>query len=122
MRILVDTELREDGSGLSVGHKQLVSIALALASDPQNIILDEATSSIDTKTELLIQDALIRLMANRTSIVIAHRLSTIQNADKIIVMHNGEIQEMGPHNELLLKRGIYYRLYQLQYKEQAVDQ
>ena len=117
-----DTELREDGSGLSVGQKQLVSFARALASDPQILILDEATSSIDTKTELLIQDALIRLMANRTSIVIAHRLSTIQNADKIIVMHNGEIQEMGPHNELLLKRGIYYRLYQLQYKEQAVDQ
>ena len=117
-----DTELREDGSGLSVGQKQLVSFARALASDPQILILDEATSSIDTKTELLIQDALIRLMANRTSIVIAHRLSTIQNADKIIVMHNGEIQEMGPHNELLLKRGIYYRLYQLQYKGQAVDQ
>lgn len=114
------TEIREGGAGLSVGQKQLVAFARALASDPDILILDEATSSVDTETELLIQDALSRLMANRTSIVIAHRLSTIQNADKIIVMHRGEIQEMGTHNELLQQRGIYYRLYQLQYKGQEV--
>ena len=114
------TEIREGGAGLSVGQKQLVAFARALASDPDILILDEATSSVDTETELLIQDALNRLMANRTSIVIAHRLSTIQNADKIIVMHRGEIQEMGTHNELLQKRGIYYRLYELQYKGQEV--
>jgi ATP-binding cassette subfamily B protein len=115
------TEVKEDGSGLSVGQKQLVAFARALASDPGILVLDEATSSVDTETELLIQDALSRLMANRTSIVIAHRLSTIQNADKIIVMHRGQIREMGSHNELLQKHGIYYRLYQLQYKGQEVD-
>ena len=115
-----ETEVREGGAGLSVGQKQLVAFARALASDPNILILDEATSSVDTETELIIQDALSRLMANRTSIVIAHRLSTIQNADKIIVMHRGEIQEMGTHNELLQKRGIYYRLYQLQYKGQEL--
>ena len=115
-----ETEVREGGAGLSVGQKQLVAFARALASDPNILILDEATSSVDTETELIIQDALNRLMANRTSIVIAHRLSTIQNADKIIVMHRGELQEMGTHNELLQKRGIYYRLYQLQYKGQEV--
>ena len=115
-----ETEVREGGAGLSVGQKQLVAFARALASDPNILILDEATSSVDTETELIIQDALNRLMANRTSIVIAHRLSTIQNADKIIVMHRGEIAEMGTHNELLQKRGIYYRLYELQYKGQEV--
>ena len=115
-----ETEVREGGAGLSVGQKQLVAFARALASDPNILILDEATSSVDTETELIIQDALNRLMANRTSIVIAHRLSTIQNADKIIVMHRGEIQEIGTHNELLQKRGIYYRLYQLQYKGQEI--
>ena len=114
------SEVKEDGAGLSVGQKQLVAFARALASDPDILILDEATSSVDTETELLIQDALTRLMANRTSIVIAHRLSTIQNADKIIVMHRGEIREMGTHNELLQKRDIYYRLHQLQYKGQEV--
>ena len=115
-----DTRVQEGGSGLSVGQKQLVAFARALVSDPDILILDEATSSVDTETELLIQDALSRLMKNRTSIVIAHRLSTIQNADKIIVMHKGGVREMGPHNELLRKRGIYYRLYQLQYKGQEV--
>jgi ATP-binding cassette subfamily B protein len=115
-----ETEVREGGAGLSVGQKQLVAFARALASDPNILILDEATSSVDTETELIIQDALNRLMANRTSIVIAHRLSTIQNADKIIVMQRGEIREMGTHNELLQQRGIYYRLYQLQYKGQEV--
>ena len=112
------TEIKEDGGGLSVGQKQLVAFARALASDPSILILDEATSSVDTETELLIEDALSRLMENRTSVVIAHRLSTIQNADKIIVMHRGEIRETGTHNELLQRGGIYYRLYQLQYKGQ----
>ena len=112
------TEIKEDGGGLSVGQKQLVAFARALASDPSILILDEATSSVDTETEILIEDALSRLMENRTSVVIAHRLSTIQNADKIIVMHRGEIRETGSHNELLQKNGIYYRLYQLQYKGQ----
>ncbi len=113
------TEIREDGGGLSVGQKQLVAFARALASDPSILVLDEATSSVDTETELLIEDALSRLMQDRTSVVIAHRLSTIQNADRIIVMHRGEIRETGNHNELLQKGGIYYRLYQLQYKGQA---
>ena len=112
------TEIKEDGGGLSVGQKQLVAFARALASDPSILILDEATSSVDTETELLIEDAVNRLMENRTSVVIAHRLSTIQNADKIIVMHRGEIRETGTHNELLQQEGIYYRLYQLQYKGQ----
>lgn len=112
------TEIKEDGGGLSVGQKQLVAFARALASDPSILILDEATSSVDTETELLIEDALRRLMTDRTSVVIAHRLSTIQNADKIIVMHRGEIRETGTHNELLQQEGIYYRLYQLQYKGQ----
>ena len=112
------TEIKEDGAGLSVGQKQLVAFARALASDPNILILDEATSSVDTETELLIEDALKRLMEARTSVVIAHRLSTIQNADKIIVMHRGEIRETGTHNELLQQNGIYYRLYQLQYKGQ----
>ncbi len=112
------TEIKEDGGGLSVGQKQLVAFARALASDPSILILDEATSSVDTETELLIEDALSRLMENRTSVVIAHRLSTIQNADKIIVMHRGEIRETGTHNELLQRGDIYYRLYQLQYKGQ----
>jgi ATP-binding cassette subfamily B protein len=112
------TEIKEDGAGLSVGQKQLVAFARALASDPSILILDEATSSVDTETEILIEDALSRLMENRTSVVIAHRLSTIQNADKIIVMHRGEVRETGTHNELLQKGGIYYRLYQLQYKGQ----
>ena len=112
------TEIKEDGGGLSVGQKQLVAFARALASDPSILILDEATSSVDTETELLIEDALSRLMEDRTSVVIAHRLSTIQNADKIIVMHRGEIREAGTHNALLQQGGIYYRLYQLQYKGQ----
>ncbi len=112
------TEIKEDGAGLSVGQKQLVAFARALASDPSVLILDEATSSVDTETEILIEGALKRLMEDRTSVVIAHRLSTIQNADRIIVMHRGEIRETGTHNELLQQGGIYYRLYQLQYKGQ----
>ena len=115
---LYQAEVKEGGATLSVGQKQLIAFARALAYNPEILILDEATSSVDTETELLIQDALKRLMRGRTSIVIAHRLSTIQNADKIIVMHKGQIREMGNHFELLKKRGIYYRLYQLQYKGQ----
>jgi ATP-binding cassette subfamily B multidrug efflux pump len=109
------SEIRERGAGLSVGQKQLISFARALAFDPRILILDEATSSIDTETELLIRDAVERLMEDRTSIVVAHRLSTIQSVDKIIVMHKGEIREVGSHQELLAERGIYWQLYQLQF-------
>ena len=116
-----DEEVKEKGSTMSVGQKQLISFARALAYNPKILILDEATSSVDTETELLIQNAIQKLLVNRTSIVIAHRLSTIQNADKIIVMHKGYIREIGNHQELLAKRGIYYKLYQLQYKEQEVS-
>ena len=108
----------ERGKGLSVGQRQLVSFARALAFDPPVLILDEATSSVDTETELLIQDALERLMQNRTALVVAHRLSTVQNADRIIVLHKGEIREVGTHQELLAAEGIYYRLYKLQYAYQ----
>ena len=108
-------ELRERGAGLSVGQKQLISFARALAFDPRVLILDEATSSIDTETEILIRDAVERLMEGRTSLVIAHRLSTIQSVDKIIVMHKGEIRETGTHQDLLAERGLYWRLYQLQF-------
>ncbi len=110
-----DAELRERGAGLSVGQKQLISFARALAFDPRVLILDEATSSIDTETELLIRDAVERLMEGRTSLVVAHRLSTIQSVDKIIVMHKGEIREAGTHQDLLAQRGLYWRLYQLQF-------
>jgi ATP-binding cassette subfamily B multidrug efflux pump len=113
-----DSEVKEGGSGLSVGQKQLVAFARALAFNPDILILDEATSSVDTETEHLIQGALSRLMSNRTFIAIAHRLSTIQNVDKILVMHRGQLHEIGSHNQLLQKRGLYYRLYQLQYKDQ----
>jgi ATP-binding cassette subfamily B protein len=108
----------ERGSNLSVGQKQLLSFARALAFDPRVLILDEATSSVDTETELLIRDALKVLMARRTTIAIAHRLSTIQDMDKILVFHKGELREAGTHQQLLSRRGIYYRLYQLQYREQ----
>ncbi|HKQ92312.1 MAG TPA: ABC transporter ATP-binding protein [Blastocatellia bacterium] len=114
------TKVWERGAGLSVGQKQLISFARALAFDPRVLILDEATSSIDTETEQLIQQAIERLMADRTALVIAHRLSTIQRANKIIVLHKGEIREMGNHQELLARRGIYFKLYQLQYKEQSL--
>ncbi|MFP5287614.1 MAG: ABC transporter ATP-binding protein [Thermoanaerobaculia bacterium] len=116
-----ESPVRERGAGLSVGQKQLIAFARALAFDPSILILDEATSSIDTETEQLIQKALDRLLVNRTSIVIAHRLSTIQKADRILVMHKGEIREMGTHQELLALRGIYYRLYLLQYKDQELE-
>jgi ATP-binding cassette, subfamily B, multidrug efflux pump len=113
-----ETRLGERGSSLSVGQKQLLSFARALAFNPKILVLDEATSSIDTETELLIRDALQKLLAGRTSIIIAHRLSTIQNADRIIVLHHGQIRESGTHQELLHEKGIYWKLYQLQYKEQ----
>jgi ATP-binding cassette subfamily B protein len=114
-------EVKEKGATLSVGQKQLLSFARALAYNPQILILDEATSSVDTETEILIQQAIEKLLVGRTAIVIAHRLSTIQNADKIIVIHKGEVREMGNHQELLAKRGIYYKLYQLQYKDQELS-
>ncbi len=114
------TRVRERGAGLSVGEKQLVAFARALAFDPRILILDEATSSIDTETEQLIQSALARLLEGRTSLVIAHRLSTIQRADRILVLHKGEVREHGTHQELLARRGIYYRLYQLQYRDQEL--
>ena len=113
-----DEEVKERGATLSVGQKQLISFARALAFNPKILILDEATSSVDTETEILIQQAIRKLLEGRTSIVIAHRLSTIQRANKIIVMHKGEIREMGTHQELLALEGIYYKLYRLQYKEQ----
>jgi ATP-binding cassette subfamily B protein len=117
----LETEVKERGSSLSAGQKQLISFARALVHDPKILILDEATSSVDTHTELLVREALERLLTNRTSIVIAHRLSTIQKADRIVVMHKGRIREIGTHQELLAERGIYYKLYQLQYKEQEMQ-
>ena len=113
-----ETEVRERGATLSVGQKQLLSFARALAHDPRVLILDEATSSVDTETEQLIQDALRVLLRGRTAIVIAHRLSTIQKVDEILVMHKGRVRERGTHQQLLARRGMYWRLYQLQYREQ----
>jgi len=112
-----NTEIGERGSSLSVGQKQLLAFARALAYNPKILVLDEATSSIDTETELLIRDALQKLLRGRTSIIIAHRLSTIQNADRIIVLHRGRIRETGTHQELLHQKGIYWKLFQLQYQE-----
>jgi len=113
-------EVRERGSTLSTGQKQLISFARALAHNPKILVLDEATSSVDTETEFRVRDALNRMVEGRTSVIIAHRLSTIQRADKIIVMHKGQVREMGTHQELLSQRGIYYKLYQLQYKDQEI--
>jgi ATP-binding cassette subfamily B protein len=114
-------EVRERGSTLSTGQKQLISFARALAHEPQILILDEATSSVDTETEFKVRDALSRMVEGRTSLIIAHRLSTVQRADKIIVMHKGQLREMGTHQELLAQRGIYFKLYQLQYKDQELN-
>src|SRR2546427_3381140 len=111
------SEVRERGAGLSVGQKQLISFARALAFDPALLILDEATSSIDTETEQLIQQAIARVMRNRTSVIVAHRLSTIQRADNIIVMHHGEVREQGAHQDLPALRGLYWKLYKLQYSD-----
>jgi len=113
-------EVRERGSTLSTGQKQLISFARALAHDPKILILDEATSSVDTETETRVREALSRMVEGRTSVVIAHRLSTIQRADKIIVMHKGQVREVGTHQQLLAQHGIYYKLYQLQYKDQEI--
>ena len=112
--------VKERGATLSVGQKQLLSFARALAHNPRILILDEATSSVDPETEHLLREGLRRLVENRTSLVIAHRLSTIQNASKLVVMHKGRVREVGTHHELLQKRGIYFKLYQLQYKDQEV--
>jgi ATP-binding cassette, subfamily B, multidrug efflux pump len=113
-------EVRERGSTLSTGQKQLISFARALAHEPKILILDEATSSVDTETEFKVRDALSRMVEGRTSLIIAHRLSTVQRADKIVVMHKGQLREMGTHQELLAQRGIYFKLYQLQYKDQEL--
>lgn len=113
--------VKERGAGLSVGQKQLISFARALAFEPSILILDEATSSIDTETEQLIQRAVDRVMQSRTSLVVAHRLSTIQKCDRILVFHHGELREAGTHNELLGTRGLYWRLYQLQYVEEKIE-
>jgi ATP-binding cassette subfamily B multidrug efflux pump len=115
-----DEEVRERGSTLSTGQKQLISFARALAHEPKILILDEATSSVDTETEFRVRDALSRMVEGRTSLIIAHRLSTVQRADKIIVMHKGQVREMGTHQQLLAQRGIYFKLYQLQYKDQEM--
>ncbi len=114
-------EVKERGSTLSTGQKQLISFARALAHNPKILILDEATSSVDTETEFRVREALNHMVEGRTSVIIAHRLSTIQRADKIIVMHKGKVREIGTHQELLANRGIYYKLYQLQYKDQEIN-
>ena len=116
----LDTPVAERGATLSVGQKQLLSFARALAFDPPVLVLDEATSSVDTETELLIRDALKVVMRGRTTIAIAHRLSTIQDMDRILVLHKGEVRESGTHQELLAHRGIYHRLYQLQFKDREL--
>ena len=116
-----DTQVKERGMTLSMGQKQLISFARALVIDPRILILDEATSSVDTESEILIQDALKTLMYTRTSLIIAHRLSTIKHVDKIIVLHKGKIREAGTHQELIDRRGLYYQLYLLQYKSQEVS-
>ncbi len=116
-----DEEVRERGSTLSTGQKQLISFARALAHEPKILILDEATSSVDTETEFRVRDALSRMVEGRTSLIIAHRLSTVQRANKIIVMHKGQVREMGTHQQLLAQRGIYFKLYQLQYKDQEIN-
>jgi ATP-binding cassette subfamily B protein len=110
--------VKERGSTLSTGQKQLISFARALAHNPKILILDEATSSVDTETEFRVRDALTRMVQGRTSIMIAHRLSTIQRANKIIVMHKGKVREIGTHQQLLAHKAVYWKLYQLQYKDQ----
>jgi ATP-binding cassette subfamily B protein len=116
----LDTPVAERGATLSVGQKQLLSFARALAFDAPVLVLDEATSSVDTETELLIRHAVEVVMRGRTTIAIAHRLSTIQGMDRILVLHKGELRESGTHQELLAQRGIYHRLYQLQFKDKEL--
>jgi ATP-binding cassette subfamily B multidrug efflux pump len=116
-----DEPLRERGNSLSTGQKQLINFARALAHDPRVLVLDEATSSVDTDTEMRVRSALERMVRGRTSVIIAHRLSTVQQADRILVMHKGVLREFGTHQELLAQRGIYWKLYQLQYKDQEVQ-
>jgi len=113
--------LRERGAGLSTGQKQLINFARALAHRPRILILDEATSSVDTDTEIRVRTALDRMVTGRTSVVIAHRLSTVQRADTILVMHKGQLREHGPHQQLLAQHGIYWKLYRLQYKDQELE-
>ena len=115
-----DEPVRERGNTLSTGQKQLISFARALAANPRILILDEATSSVDTDTEMRVRSALRRMVTGRTSVIIAHRLSTIQRADRILVMHKGQLRETGTHQELLTQRGLYWKLYQLQYKDQEL--
>src|SRR3989442_8146385 len=117
-----ETVVTERGSTLSVGQKQLLAFGRAIAFNPEILlVLDEATSSVDTETEHLIQDALAKLMVGRTSIIIAHRLSTIQNVDRIVVLHKGRVVEMGTHRDLLAQRGVYHRLYELQYRAHEAE-
>ncbi|MGH9554425.1 MAG: ABC transporter ATP-binding protein, partial [Terriglobales bacterium] len=111
-------KMQERGSTLSTGQKQLISFARALAHNPGILVLDEATSSVDTETELRVRSALSKMVEGRTSVIVAHRLSTVQSADKIIVMHKGRVRETGSHQQLLAQRGVYWKLYQLQYKDQ----
>ena len=117
----IKTQVGERGKGLSTGQRQLVSFARAILTDPKILILDEATSSVDAYTEAIIQEALEGLLSNRTSIIIAHRLSTIVNADRIIVMDNGQIVEEGTHNSLLSQRGKYAKLYKQYFEHQSLD-
>jgi ATP-binding cassette subfamily B multidrug efflux pump len=116
-----DEPLRERGNSLSTGQKQLINFARALAHDPRILVLDEATSSVDTDTEMRVRSALERMVRGRTSVIIAHRLSTVQQAGRILVMHKGVLREQGTHQELLAQHGIYWKLYQLQYKDQEVQ-
>ena len=117
-----DTELVERGANLSQGQRQLLAFARVLAADPEVLILDEATASIDTETEILIQDGLRKLMAGRTSIVIAHRLQTIQECDHVLVLHYGEVKEYGSHEELLAMKGLYSTLHELQFQDVSLDE
>jgi len=114
--------VRERGATLSTGQKQLISFARALAHAPEILILDEATSSVDTETEHRVRLALSRMITGRTSVLIAHRLSTVQSADTILVMHKGQLREQGTHQELLAQRGLYWKLYQLQYRDQELGE